>query len=565
MKTIFNSKIREKIALILALVIVAGLCAPTKKAHALFGEGDTVSDPLTEVETTLSAISNSLSAAYADISSYAEDSIWLKDYVLDPLAWAVAKSLLQDITDQTVNWINTGFNGNPLYVTNPTSLFNNIANQATYSFISDQGPLSSLCSPISLNVRLAVALSQAGSSGGNSSSTSNGSSGGSGSNSPYACTLSTVINNVQGATINGFEAGDFSQGGWPAFAALAEPQNNFYGAYTEAEDALSSDIEQRAAEQNNQLNRGQGFLSYTTCTDDPTLTVDDAIDDPTIQYDSATDEYEDCQISTPGSTIKASLDKALGSSQDSLVQASMLDEVIGALASKLVNQVLGTGGLSGVTQSQNGNTAYLSQVESETSTANSSTVSNLTSSLTTEISTYEPYATKEQGIYASSVDLVTGATDTFANYAATCYDASNTDAVSTLDGYIATTTNLVDSQLQPEYDSITNYINNLNTLSSDVSSASSASDVSSITGQINSLQPALNSLPSAEVAANTETTDISNGLDGSNPKTIMANANALVAECGGTPSLVTVSGTAANTYANENNSNNGNTGLGPSF
>ena len=74
---------------------------------------------------------------------------------------------------------------------------------------------------------------------------------------------------------------------------------------------------------------------------------------------------ETCTTVTPGSVISSSLNKALGSGQDSLVQASMLDEIIGALAGKLVNQVLSSSGLSGVSQPQNGQPSYLSQIQGE--------------------------------------------------------------------------------------------------------------------------------------------------------------------------------------------------------
>ncbi len=70
-------------------------------------------------------------------------------------------------------------------------------------------------------------------------------------------------------SIAGFEGGDFSQGGWPAFAALAEPQNSFYGAYLESEADLSTQVAQKTATNQKLLDQGNGFLSFQQCTPNP--------------------------------------------------------------------------------------------------------------------------------------------------------------------------------------------------------------------------------------------------------------------------------------------------------
>jgi hypothetical protein len=469
---------------------------------------------------------------YNEISSYAEDSIWIKDYILDPLAWAEAKGLLQNITDSTVAWINSGFQGSPAYVTNPTQFFENIGDQAATSFLSQNGPLSSLCSPISLNVRLALAFNQAGVSG-NSSGGTNGTTGG--NNSPYACTLSNVINNVQGATINGFEAGDFSQGGWAAFASLAEPQNSFYGAYLEAQSDLSTNIANETKEANNELNRGQGFLSYTTCTDDPTITDEDATYDPSIQYDATTNMYQHCQISTPGSTIKSSLDKALGSSQDSLVQASMLDEIIGALASKLVNQVLGSGGLSGVSQPQNGQPSYLSQIEAEAASSSAAT-GTLGGNLSTNLSQYITNATNIQSYASSSIALAENAQVVLLNASSSCRSDGDTAVVSEIGAIITGTTTPLIAQFQSDYANITNGMNNLTSLNEQIMAATSTAEIGALTQQYDNLisnhnpqsQPYIQAVPSVSDVQNAKTdNDNMQSLDNSLTQT----ANQDVQEC----------------------------------
>jgi len=135
-----NLKTGQKItAIVLALIMIFGSYMPAKKANAQW------SDIITEVETGLSAVSTELTSVYDDIASYAEDSIWIKDYILDPLAWAEAKGMLQSMTDSTVNWINSGFQGSPAFVQNPEQFFQKIGDNVAGNFIAGSGSLWRHC------------------------------------------------------------------------------------------------------------------------------------------------------------------------------------------------------------------------------------------------------------------------------------------------------------------------------------------------------------------------------------------------------------------------------------
>ena len=211
-------------------VLIAAPLAPVsvKKANAVL--------PVwLDLDTSPSGISN----WFNNIAGYT------KDYVLNTLANMFIKELAHQITLSIVNWINSGFQGSPAFVSDPQAFFEGIGDNIAGNFIGGAGsPLAALCSPIALNVRLALALDQANLNG-----------------NPYACTLSSVINNVKGATINGFTAGDFNQGGWQTFAALAEPQNSFYGAYLQSKADLAVQINGKTILNQNLLNQGGGFLS----------------------------------------------------------------------------------------------------------------------------------------------------------------------------------------------------------------------------------------------------------------------------------------------------------------
>ncbi len=310
-----------------------------------------------------------------------------KNFILDSLAWNVAKMTLQQLTTSIVNWINNGFEGSPAFLDNPEAFFLDLGDEITGNFIANVGPLQNLCSPWNIDLRLSLALGQTRSM-----------------SERYRCTLETIIGNAQNASINGysiegFTSGDFSQGGWPAFIAMtSEPQNNPYGSYLQAKSDLEAQIFGKKQDVNNDLNRGQGFLSYSDCQ---TISENDLMYDYGIQKseleklnlegsiqsdgtsgyengswsqstinrktDSKTGKavYQRCQVTTPGSVINAGLNKSLGSSIDQLNLADSINEITSALFAQLISQVF-TQGLGGTTRRTGGRTqSYIDQLNAQ--------------------------------------------------------------------------------------------------------------------------------------------------------------------------------------------------------
>ncbi len=52
------------------------------------------------------------------------------------MAFCIGNALIQAIGNSTINWIKSGFNGNPAFVNNPQQFFTNIADQQTLGFAS---------------------------------------------------------------------------------------------------------------------------------------------------------------------------------------------------------------------------------------------------------------------------------------------------------------------------------------------------------------------------------------------------------------------------------------------
>ncbi|MES2471022.1 MAG: hypothetical protein V4526_02210 [Patescibacteria group bacterium] len=310
------------------------------------------------VQSTISAIGDSISSVAEVASEYTSWSSNYKETILDPLAYAVAKTLLSSLTASVVEWINNGFEGSPSFLSNPGGFFQDLIGEEIGQFIAGTSDLAFLCSPFSINVRIALAFKYR----------------------PFkkkvSCTLDDIIKNateaVAGASINGFTAGDFKQGRWPAFVSLTtEPQNNFYGAYLEAEAELDARLGNLTDRKKEQLNQGSGFLSYEKCRASTVESVNGQADGygkgrlVTKQTPDGRTETQFCEIYTPGSVIAGGLQKSIGAPVDQLNLADEFNEIVSALFAQLLKQVI-TGGLKGVSGSGASDpNSYLRRLQNE--------------------------------------------------------------------------------------------------------------------------------------------------------------------------------------------------------
>lgn len=260
-----------------------------------------------------------------------------KSFWLDRLASCAAKQVLHQMTADTITWINTGFKGGPAFLTNPKGFFLDVADQVTGMMIDDSGPLKQLCSPWNIDIRLALAIDQ-------SLYNSDGF-----DRTRYQCTLSKIINNgvknatINGASIEGFIKGDFSQGGWPAFIELTTvPANNRMGAYLMAKSDIYDIAAARKTAVKEDLARGQGFMSWEKCEEEPyTRGADLTSADGLIDLQKNT--ILRCSVQTPGSVIANALNVHTSSGVVQAELANDINSVVSALSTALINKMLSTG------------------------------------------------------------------------------------------------------------------------------------------------------------------------------------------------------------------------------
>lgn len=237
----------------------------------------------------------------------------LKEFTLDGIVFTLINMIISALSESITNWINSDFQGQPQFMSDPTGFFLTIGNEMTGYFIEEGGLADLLCGNFQLPF-LSLAL--------NFNFTANFGL----PRARYNCTLFDVANNV--LNMADFVEGSFSnangRGGWSNWIALTNSQSNMYSGYVAASITLDKRIANMAGIENSKLSWGKGFKS-----------IEDGVTGI---------------IRTPGSVLETQLNNSLDSENRRLQVADEISEMIGALAGfamrKLVNG-LGSSGSAG--------------------------------------------------------------------------------------------------------------------------------------------------------------------------------------------------------------------------
>lgn len=295
-----------------------------------------------------------------------------KECILDSLVILAREILIKQITTSIVNWINSGFEGSPAFVTDPKRFLQDTADAAVGEYIFGSS-LGFLCEPFAYEVKLALLLEF--------------------NNDVYVprCTLSDVIDN----TDNFIDDLD-KNFRWDVWAEMTQnPSNNPYGSYVNAKLQISDDVAKALNIEKDKLNWGNGFLSYKKCDGKSVLTAQDYNESDKQAGDFTINEKtgEVCIIKTPGSVINAQLNDTLSTGTTQLELADEINEIIGALLAQLAKQVVGPEGLGGLSSSSySGGSSYTSKLAKEENSISIQTTKNsLTNRINDLINTEEEY------------------------------------------------------------------------------------------------------------------------------------------------------------------------------
>lgn len=281
-----------------------------------------------------------------------------KELVWDALFYEIAQKALQQMTNDIITWINSGFDGDPAFVTDLLGYLGEVADDVAGEFIYGD-ELSTLCTPFQLDVRIALAKKYQKEAHG-------------GFKEEAECSIDDLGDD------EAFLSGDFNAGGWAMwFEVVLNPHNTPIGGLVAGDAVLKKKIALKQAEEVKKLEFGNGFFSKEVCTDGK------------------------CTITTPGIVFQGLLEKAMNAPMDALLNADEMNEVLGALFGNLaqqaitgVNGLLGLGGNAEFTENSFGLTANLSYLDAmkEESAQNSSsglTGSRIQQALATETEVLE--------------------------------------------------------------------------------------------------------------------------------------------------------------------------------
>jgi hypothetical protein len=231
----------------------------------------------------------------------------IRENFLNCITRGIARIAIEQITTSVVDWINSGFDGQPSFVQDYEQFFTDVADKAAGQYIEGSG-LAFLCSPFQLQVKIAIAQSYANRK----------------SSSASSCTLTNVVGNVEE-----FLNGNFAAGGWGGFLSLTTmPINNPYGAYIHGQISLGNEI--ASAQASAQANIKDGFIGSKEEYDCQ------------VRVNSQGVAERRCKerIVTPGTILENALIDTNNQTLLSLNLADNFDEIIGALVQQLMTRTL---------------------------------------------------------------------------------------------------------------------------------------------------------------------------------------------------------------------------------
>ncbi len=382
-----HTLVKKSLSLFFALTLLfSPLAAPYLTPRAEAQLGGAVSGCLTGF------IMSYVSSLIPGVEVYTKDNAALIKECMDSIAYALAKTLLAKMTDSIINWINSGFDGNPFYIGDTGSFFRNVIRdelQLALDEIKNTGTIyfdilrqeAIYRARLTLRDRIGFTLD------------------------------SDIVNAVCGyAQYQNYEfcsqqltpesrsalARAFTRGyipfQWSTWDSLTQNcGNNVFCANTSAINYQLSQRQERLQQLNNDLNRSGGFLNQEVCADPgferklseweaeaASYTIppdDDFVGPPEPPESALADQIASgsfrprpvCAekiIRTPGRTIADKLTSNLGTTERQLELADELNESIAAIFDALISKLI-SDGLSSFNSNNNGDDAYYRSLYSD--------------------------------------------------------------------------------------------------------------------------------------------------------------------------------------------------------
>ena len=257
----------------------------------------------------------------------------VKEYFLDPLAWTAANVIIDKFGDAMVDWIRSGFDGSPMFLSDPEGFFRDTANDFSGAII-DALDMEWLCDPLG-KLRINLDFFFPGTD-----------------RAKYRCTFNDIAGtfesyadrddisdwisvnaNVRERNIVRLYGSDYRNGGFLMWLFTAQKKNNDLGRTLQTADDVYAAVNARVGIEGFQLDIYKGFFGVKKC----------------VEWEDVQSGSKKClkyETRTPGNLVQDQLENSTNKDLRRLQVADEVDEIIGALATTMMGWLL-TGGNDG--------------------------------------------------------------------------------------------------------------------------------------------------------------------------------------------------------------------------
>ncbi len=250
-----------------------------------------------------------------------QEQLRMKEYCYDRIAYTVSQAALSQLSNKTLNWVNTGFGGNPFYVRDIDSFLTSIKNEQVRDYLRiaeniNSGDGSAVGNNVTNKIIEMVTGRQTPSTGPKTS------------------------NEIR---YDNFTK-DFSSGGWDAWYRMTQLGENPIGEVLSVSQQLGKNIGFRQEKTEQELAQGNGFLNQKICAEYEQISPDD--DEETTVKKTNADGSVKClkyETVTPGSLIAKQVEQITGTTVKQLEAADEINEVLSKFFSGLINNLFNKG------------------------------------------------------------------------------------------------------------------------------------------------------------------------------------------------------------------------------
>ncbi len=293
---------------------------------------------LRNASLTAISVSSGTTAVNTGVTAVNTTSLVSKETWLDALAWMAANVVIDQFGDAIVDWIRNGFDGSPMFLSDPEGFFRDTANQVSGALI-DKYNMEWLCDPLG-KLRISLDFFLPGTD-----------------RVKYACTFNDIVDtfesyadrddlsdwistnvNIRERNIVRLHGSDYRNGGFLMWLATADWKNNDVGRTIQlASDAYAA-ASVNVSYKGFQLRMNQGFFGVKKC-----LEYREAYD---LKGNKTKGDCVKSVDTSPGQLVQDQLKDVGGKDLSRLQVADEINEIIAALATEMMGWLL-TGGNDG--------------------------------------------------------------------------------------------------------------------------------------------------------------------------------------------------------------------------